>query len=120
MLTFEEGSTIASIEENAFDSLIYLRHITFEQDFDTSRIRHLDSELISISSIVIRNINGFENWLQLRLYLLTPKNGSEVFQVVGMGNNPILAGTVFIPVDCGTSKLIATNSDGPFLSLMEQ
>ncbi|OQV17200.1 hypothetical protein BV898_08693 [Hypsibius exemplaris] len=65
VLSFTGGSTIASIEENAFDSLLYLRHITFE-GFDTSS--ELSSGLRSHLNLLHCSVEykWLRDWLQRR------------------------------------------------------
>ncbi|OQV17204.1 hypothetical protein BV898_08697 [Hypsibius exemplaris] len=116
-LSFGGGSTIASIEENAFDSLLYLRHITFE-GFETSS--ELSSGLRSHLNLLHCSVEykWLRNWLQQRSYLISPKKSEEVFDIGGLVNRKLTKADIFIPVDCASSKLIADNKDGPFSSLM--
>ncbi|OQV23383.1 putative 12-oxophytodienoate reductase 11 [Hypsibius exemplaris] len=107
VLWYGGGSTIASIEENAFDSLLYLRHITFEQGFDT--FSELASGLRNHLKLLhcTPEYKWLRDWLQQRPYLLSPKKAWELYDMGGMGNGEQLKGTIFIPVDCATSNLIA-------------
>ncbi|OQV12358.1 hypothetical protein BV898_13386 [Hypsibius exemplaris] len=119
MVQFLKSSTIASIEDNAFEPLMYLRHITFEHGFDTSS--NLSPELKSHLSLLhcSREYKWLRDWLQLRPYLIAPKNAGAVFNLGGFQNMKREKGSIFIPVDCATPRLIADNIDGPFSSLME-
>ncbi|OQV17208.1 hypothetical protein BV898_08701 [Hypsibius exemplaris] len=117
-LSFIGGSTIASIEENAFDSLLYLRHITFE-GFDTSS--ELSSGLRSHLNLLHCSVEykWLGDWLQRRSYLILPKKSDEIYSVGGISHGEVTKANTFIPVDCASSKLIADNKDGPFSSLMD-
>ncbi|OQV12357.1 hypothetical protein BV898_13385 [Hypsibius exemplaris] len=112
-------STIASIEDNAFESLMYLRHITFEHGFDTSST--LSPGLRSHLSLLhcSREYKWLRDWLQLRPYLLAPKNQDVLYRLGGVRSAKHEKGSIFIPVDCATPRFIAESMDGPFSSLME-
>ncbi|OQV23389.1 hypothetical protein BV898_02835 [Hypsibius exemplaris] len=118
VLKFYGKSTIASIEENAFDSLMYLRHITFEEGFNT--LSELSPELRNHLSLLhcSPNYKWLRDWLQLRPYLLTPIEDGEVISAGGLTSSKVLKENIFVPVDCASSKLIAENTDGPFSSAM--
>ena len=107
------GSTIKSIEFNAFASLPYLRHLTFEAGFD------LASPLPDGLIVQMRTLHcGLEyawlrKYLASRPYLLAPKEAGEMYDIgPGFQNNAITSADIFIPVDCTKPNSIESSRAG--------
>ncbi|OQV22574.1 putative Sortilin-related receptor [Hypsibius exemplaris] len=119
MVSFTRGSTIASLEENAFASLPNLSHLSFEALIDTTVTLStgLRDHLTRLHCSV--QYKWLRDWLQSRPDLLAPKASGMVFAAGGVANSELRKGTIYIPVDCASSTLVASNPDGPFSSLMD-
>ena len=100
------GSTLRSIEPGAFDELPYLRHITFEKGFDTSK----PLPQTALNHLRLLHCDPQNTWLRVflreRPYLIAPNAEGEIYGVGGIVNKAIFKEDTFIPVDCSLKRLV--------------
>ena len=113
------GSTVRSIEPHSFDELPYLRHITFEYGFDTSK----PLPQTALDHLRLLHCDPQNTWLRVflreRPYLIAPKASLEIFHVGGLVNVAYLKKDIFIPVDCSLKSLVGGAGSSNFSSLDE-
>ena len=113
------GSTVRSIEPGSFDELPYLRHITFENGFDTSK----SLPRTVLDHLRLLHCDPQYKWLRVflrkRPYLIAPKASGEIYRVGGIKNNAYLKEDIFIPVDCSLEGLVGGAGFSEFSSLDE-
>ena len=113
------GSTIRSIEPGSFDELPYLRHITFENGFDTSK----PLPQTALDQLRLLHCDPQYTWLRVflreRPYLIAPIAEFEIFDVGGIANSAHLKKDIFIPVNCSLESLVGGAGFSKFSSLDE-
>ena len=113
------GSTVRSIEPGSFDELPYLRHISFEKDFDASE----PLPQTALDHLRLLHCDPQYKWLRLfvrqRPYLIAPKTSGEIFSVGGIESPAYLKEEIFVPVDCSIQSLVGGVGFSKFSSLDE-
>ena len=116
---FSTGSTVRSIEPRSFDELPYLRHVTFERGFDTSK----PLPQAVLNHLRLLHCDPQYTWLRVflreRPYLIAPKASGEIFSVGGVQNKANLQKNIFVPVDCSLESLVGEAKFSKFSSLNE-
>ena len=113
------GSTVRSIEPGAFDELPYLRHINFEQGFDTSK----PLPQTALDHLRLLHCDPQNTWLRVflreRPYLIAGKVSGAFYRVGGVDSSIISINDISIPVDCSLKSLVKGEWFRNFSSLDE-